>query len=156
MFFRKHPQVTARFADYLARYKKIDLSIITYYEIISGLAHLDAHKKTAAFLEFVSMNRVLPLTERSVTLSAGIYADLRKVGKPLDDIDLLIAGVAMANNRVLVTHNRSHFERIEGLEIEDWRSRIGARNNLPGDKGMRRVCRKLTVRKRGKNEKRHV
>nr|VFJ65858.1 MAG: tRNA(fMet)-specific endonuclease VapC [Candidatus Kentron sp. FM]VFJ77204.1 MAG: tRNA(fMet)-specific endonuclease VapC [Candidatus Kentron sp. FM]VFK22408.1 MAG: tRNA(fMet)-specific endonuclease VapC [Candidatus Kentron sp. FM] len=55
-----------------------------------------------------------------MTLSAGIYAELRKVGKPLDDIDLLIAGVAIANNRVLVTHNRSHFERIEGLAIEDW------------------------------------
>nr|VFK65621.1 MAG: hypothetical protein BECKUNK1418G_GA0071005_106617 [Candidatus Kentron sp. UNK]VFK71597.1 MAG: hypothetical protein BECKUNK1418H_GA0071006_107317 [Candidatus Kentron sp. UNK] len=66
------------------------------------------------------MNRVLPLTEQSVTISAGIYAELRKTGKPLDDIDLLIAGVAIANNRVLVTHNRSHFERIDRLEVEDW------------------------------------
>nr|VFJ75787.1 MAG: tRNA(fMet)-specific endonuclease VapC [Candidatus Kentron sp. FW] len=60
MFFRKHPQVTARFATYLARYQKIDISIITYYEIISGLEHLDAHKKTTAFLEFISGNKVLP------------------------------------------------------------------------------------------------
>nr|VFJ65862.1 MAG: tRNA(fMet)-specific endonuclease VapC [Candidatus Kentron sp. FM]VFJ77206.1 MAG: tRNA(fMet)-specific endonuclease VapC [Candidatus Kentron sp. FM]VFK22410.1 MAG: tRNA(fMet)-specific endonuclease VapC [Candidatus Kentron sp. FM] len=59
MFFRRHSQVTARFAAYLARHKKIDISIITYYEIISGLRHVDAHKKTAAFLEFVSLNRVL-------------------------------------------------------------------------------------------------
>lgn len=90
------------------------------HEIISGLEHINAHKKTTAFLEFVSMNRVLPLTEQSVTISAGIYAELRKTGKPLDDIDLLIAGVAIANNRVLVTHNRSHFERIDRLEVEDW------------------------------------
>nr|VFK08105.1 MAG: tRNA(fMet)-specific endonuclease VapC [Candidatus Kentron sp. LPFa]VFK23223.1 MAG: tRNA(fMet)-specific endonuclease VapC [Candidatus Kentron sp. LPFa] len=120
IFFRKHPRIIARFANYLTRHKKIELSIITYYEIISGLEHINAHKKTTAFLEFVSMNRVLPLTEQSVTISAGIYAELRKTGKPLDDIDLLIAGVAIANNRVLVTHNRSHFERTDRLEVEDW------------------------------------
>nr|VFJ75789.1 MAG: tRNA(fMet)-specific endonuclease VapC [Candidatus Kentron sp. FW] len=55
-----------------------------------------------------------------MTISARIYAELRKAGKPLEDIDLLIAGVAVANNLVLITHNQSHFERIPGLEIEDW------------------------------------
>jgi tRNA(fMet)-specific endonuclease VapC len=73
-----------------------------------------------SFLDFALENRVLPITEASVTVSSEIYADLRKRGKPVDDIDLLIAGTAIANNMVLVTHNRSHFERIRQLEIEDW------------------------------------
>ncbi len=120
MFLRNHPEVTACFASYLARYKKMSISIITYYEIMSGLKHRDAHRKTASFLEFVSKNRVLPLTEQSVTISAEIYAELRKEGKPLDDIDLLIAGMAVANKLVLVTHNQGHFERIRRLEIVDW------------------------------------
>ena len=120
MFLRNHPEVTVRFASYLARYKKMNISIITYYEIMSGLKHRDAHKKTALFLEFVSRNKVLPLTEQSVTISAEIYAELRKEGKPLDDIDLLIAGIAVANKQVLVTHNKGHFERIRRLEVEDW------------------------------------
>jgi tRNA(fMet)-specific endonuclease VapC len=55
-----------------------------------------------------------------VTASAEIYAELRKEGKPLDDIDLLIAGIAIANRLVLVTHNKGHFERIRRLEVEDW------------------------------------
>jgi tRNA(fMet)-specific endonuclease VapC len=55
-----------------------------------------------------------------VTTSAKIYADLRKKGTPLDDIDLLIAGVAIANNLVLITHNQKHFSKIEGLELENW------------------------------------
>ena len=76
--------------------------------------------RTASFLEFVSKNSVLPLTEQSVTISAEIYAELRKEGKPVDDIDLLIAGIAVANNLVLVTHNQSHFGRIGRLEVEDW------------------------------------
>ncbi|TRU89883.1 MAG: type II toxin-antitoxin system VapC family toxin, partial [Microcystis novacekii Mn_MB_F_20050700_S1] len=31
-----------------------------------------------------------------------------------------IAGVAIANNLVLITHNQKHFSKIEGLELEDW------------------------------------
>lgn len=120
LFLRSHPEVTARFASYLARHRKVNISIITYYEIMSGLKHRDARKKTALFLEFASKNKVLPLTKQSVTASAGIYAELRKEGKPLDDIDLLIAGIAVANGLVLVTHNIGHFERIRKLEIEDW------------------------------------
>ena len=85
---------------------------------MSGLKHRDARKKTASFLEFVSKNRVLPLTEQSATISAEIYAELRKEGKPPDDIDLLIAGIAVANKLVLVTHNQGHFKRIKRLKIE--------------------------------------
>jgi len=38
----------------------------------------------------------------------------------LDDIDLLIAGVAIENDMVLVTNNEKHFQRIPDLNIENW------------------------------------
>jgi tRNA(fMet)-specific endonuclease VapC len=120
MFFRNNPEVIAYFASYLAQYKKINISIITYYEIMSGLMHRDARKKTALFLDFVSKNNVLPLSEPAVKISAEIYAELRKKGKPLDDIDLLIAGIAIADNLVLATHNQKHFARIKRLKTVDW------------------------------------
>jgi len=41
------------------------------------------------FLRFASKNTVLPLTEESVMTSGEIYAELRKEGNPLDDIDLI-------------------------------------------------------------------
>ena len=65
-------------------------------------------------------SKVVPLSERSVTLSADIYAATRAKGMPVDDVDILIAGIAMANEWILVTHNRKHFEKIDGLEIKDW------------------------------------
>jgi tRNA(fMet)-specific endonuclease VapC len=49
-----------------------------------------------------------------------LYADLRKRGEPIDDIDLLIAGTAIANGLTLVTNNRKHFDRIAQLEVENW------------------------------------
>ena len=62
----------------------------------------------------------MPLTTDLTTISGDIYANLRKKGTPVDDIDILIAGIAIANDLVLVTNNRRDFEKIEGLEIEDW------------------------------------
>lgn len=70
-------------------------------------------------MEFASINRVLSLTKSSVQTSSQIYADMRRAGSPLDDIDILIAGVAIANGLSMVTHNRRHFERINGLGVED-------------------------------------
>ena len=120
LFFKRHPFVTARFDAYSQQYGTINLSIITYYEIVSGLKHRDAQKKLASFLAFAARNTVLALTEHSVTIAAEHYATLRKHGTPLPDIDLFIAGIALANNLILVTRNEKHFDRIEGLELADW------------------------------------
>lgn len=59
-------------------------------------------------------------TQKSAKISAEIYTSLRREGKPLDDIDLLIAGVAIENELVLVTNNEKHFGRISQLSIENW------------------------------------
>lgn len=71
-------------------------------------------------MEFVSHNTVLPLTTGSTIISADIYANLRNNGTPIDDIDILIAGIALANNLIIITNNRRDFEKVEGLEIQDW------------------------------------
>ncbi|GAK55586.1 hypothetical protein U27_02420 [Candidatus Vecturithrix granuli] len=72
------------------------------------------------FREFAAQNTVIPLTEEAVNIAGDIYAELYKQGTPLDDIDILIAGIALANNLLLITHNRKHFEKIHQLHIEDW------------------------------------
>ncbi len=120
MFFRKHPKVVTNFERYLEEHEGISLSIITYYEVISGLKYRNAQKQLSSFLDFVEYNNVLPLTIESVTISANSYADLRMRGQLIDDIDILIAGIALANNLVLVTSNEEHFKRIKGLEILNW------------------------------------
>ena len=120
LFFRGHPVVTAWFDAYTKTHSQINISIITSYEILSGLKHRDAHRQLAVFLKFSAQNRVCPLTEASVARSADIYAVMRKQGTPIDDIDILIAGVALEHDWVLVSRNVRHFARIEDLVVEDW------------------------------------
>ena len=120
MYFRGHETVVKHFSGYLSEYSKINFSIITYYEILSGLKHRDANKQIELFLQFSAKNNILPVTIESMTVSADKYAKLRKLGTPVDDIDLLIAGVAIANDLVMVTNNDKHFGKISGLEIRNW------------------------------------
>ena len=119
-FFRNHSLVVERFQAYLNDHDKINISIITYYEIVSGLKHRDAQKQLTSFQEFISYNTVLPLSTSSATISADIYANLRNNGTPIDDIDILIAGIAIANNLIIITNNIRDFGKIENLEIRDW------------------------------------
>jgi tRNA(fMet)-specific endonuclease VapC len=63
----------------------------------------------------------LPITDKSARISAELYSSLRMGGNIIDDIDLFIAGIAIENNMILVTNNESHFGRIPGLKIENWK-----------------------------------
>jgi len=120
LFLRNHPKVKQNFERYLTEYFTINFSIITYYEIVSGLKYKDAHKQLKAFEELAKNSSILLATEESMNIAAEIYADLRKKGELIDDIDILIAGIAKSNDLILVTHNRSHYDRISDLVIEDW------------------------------------
>lgn len=60
MYFRGAERVEERFEKYFEEYGKINISIITYYEIASGLEYKDAKKQLEAFLEFARQNTVLP------------------------------------------------------------------------------------------------
>jgi tRNA(fMet)-specific endonuclease VapC len=120
MFMRGHPTVRDCVAAYLKEHNRLNLSIITIYEALSGLKHRDAKKQTATFKTLVEASEVWPLTEESVEFSAEMYAALRKKGRAIDDIDLLIAGIARANKFVIVTNNCKHFDPIEGLTVRDW------------------------------------
>ncbi len=119
-YFKGNIIVIKHFESYLNFFDSIEISIITYYEIVSGLLAKKAFRQLQDFEKFVNENSVIPLTEKSAKISAELYADLRQAGNIVDDIDLLIAGVAIENDLMLVTNNEKHFGRIPNLKIENW------------------------------------
>ncbi len=119
-FLRGNPKVIAKVDDYLKEHGFINLSIITYYEILNGLLYKDARKQMTKFEKFVALNKVIPLTMRMAKTAAVIQADLRKKGTVIGHTDTLIAGIAITSKLQLVTNNTIHFKRIKGLEIENW------------------------------------
>jgi tRNA(fMet)-specific endonuclease VapC len=119
-FFRNHAAVTEKIDRYLLAYGYVNISVVTYYEVLNGLYYKDAKKQLANFEKFVDLNEVLPLTGEIAKKSAEVYADLRRRGQAIGHNDVLIAGTALANDMVLVSNNISHFGRIDGLDLDNW------------------------------------
>lgn len=129
--FRAHPTVQKRVRRQRNRYGHVHLSAVTYYEVYHGWSYLalsphsserrQARNKLFDFETFVKRNSLLNLTFDAVQYAGEIKARRRRAGLPADDdLDYLIAGTALANGLVLVTHNVKDFTGIDGLETENW------------------------------------
>lgn len=108
--------------DALVNFAKqnIFISTITYYETKRGLLATQATRKMKDFDEIRQKYDMLGTDSEAVLDKASeIYANLKRRGELLPDADILIAAVALTYNLILVTDD-SHFDRIEGLKIENW------------------------------------
>jgi tRNA(fMet)-specific endonuclease VapC len=89
-------------------------------ELLFGAYYSDQVEDNLRQVEkFVAEMKVIPFHE-TVHAFAKERTTLWKTGKKIDDFDLLIGSAAKVKDLVVVTHNRKHFEHIEGISIEDW------------------------------------
>ena len=49
-----------------------------------------------------------------------VRADLEKMGTPIGPLDMMIAGHAQSLGYTVVTNNTREFERVKGLNLENW------------------------------------
>lgn len=99
---------------------EIAICSIVYYEIIRGFKIREATKKLENFLQFSKNWTILPLDMKAIEKAVDIYVSLHK-GFTVEDNDIYIAAIAMANDCTLITANEKHFSRIDGLTYENWR-----------------------------------
>jgi tRNA(fMet)-specific endonuclease VapC len=99
---------------------EIGISVITEAELRFGVARLPAAIRLRGLVEeFLLRVEVLPWNSAAAHRYAAIRAVLERSGRPMGNMDLLIAAHALAVEAVLVTHDRV-FRRVKGLMIEDW------------------------------------
>jgi len=97
------------------------ISEITLAELKYGAAYSQNFQKHTDEIELLLKSiQVVPIIS-SLDIFAQEKARLRKAGTMIDNFDLLIGSTAIANGMVLVTNNTKHFERIENIQLEDWR-----------------------------------
>ena len=97
------------------------ISVITYGELIFGAKNSEHPARNIALI--LKLTEIFPIIDVSRTVMdifSGIKADLRKAGRSIDDMDILIAATALSRNDTLVTNNTKHFARIPDLRLENW------------------------------------
>ncbi|MCA0234605.1 MAG: PIN domain-containing protein [Bacteroidetes bacterium] len=100
------------------------LSEITILELMYGIANSQSSKKAenkAKLEQFIGGfdNRILPIRS-AFDEFATQKTQLRKLGTPISDFDLLIACTSVSNNLVMVSRNVKEMGRIEGILLENW------------------------------------
>ncbi len=100
----------------------ICVSIITAAELRYGCARKGSPKLLASVEAILGSVQVLAFDVPADADYGGIRAELEAAGKPIGPNDLLIAAHAYSLGAVLVTANTGEFNRIRGLQVENWLS----------------------------------
>ncbi len=96
----------------------LGLSIISLAELYDGVVGSTNPERDERMLNtFLASVDVLPLDESICHTFAKERARLRAAGTLISDFDLLIGATAIRYGLTLLTNNRRHFERLEGLTI---------------------------------------
>lgn len=64
--------------------------------------------------------QILDFDQKAAEVFGQITAELQRLGRPVGDMDALIAATALANGHCLVTANPSHFLDIPGLLVKSY------------------------------------
>ena len=97
----------------------VGLSIVSLAELYDGMLEapdrLEAEQGLQRFLD--EIEDVVPINDTVCRIFAFERHRLRTSGMRLEDLDLLIGSTAIYHGLTLLTNNRRHFERMEGLNI---------------------------------------
>jgi tRNA(fMet)-specific endonuclease VapC len=100
----------------------IYISSISVMELQFGVHHsTNIEKNRISLTEFLAPFKILDFDSEDAEISGRIRSALFRIGKPIGPYDLLISGQAIAKNLTIITNNKSEFQRVEGLLIEDWK-----------------------------------
>lgn len=120
---REQPEaVLKRLEQAVLRRHRIVVSAITYAEMRFGCTSKKASPRHAQLVDaFCSrLDAVLAWDRAAVDATTEIRAVLAAAGTPIGSNDAAIAGHAIASGAILVTNNVREFERVPGLQYEDW------------------------------------
>ena len=115
-YMRRRELVTSRLME-LFPYG-LGISIISLAEIYEGILGADDPQDDERILqEFLNGVTIIPLDEATCRIFARERSRMRAAGNLIGDLDILIGSTALRHGLTLLTNNRRHFERLQGLNI---------------------------------------
>jgi len=100
------------------RKEGLAISVISLAEVYEGVYYsLNPKSSQEGLSNFLKLVSILPDNDEIAKIFGKERGRLRKKGELIGDFDLLIASTAIHYNLTVLTNNRKHFNRVEGLEI---------------------------------------
>ena len=114
----RHPEFRMKLrADF---HRGILISAISYGECMFGLSNNpNATRIASVAAAFFAETTILPFTPGTAVRYGRLRAEMRRLGKALQPLDMLIAAHALEAGATLVSSDRA-FRHVPGLAVEGW------------------------------------
>jgi len=113
--FRARNKESTFYTKIIKEYDMLSISVIAKLEVLYGTRPELVGYWNAVFATMTA----IPFTNDMVVKSHEIILDLKRKNLLIDMEDIMIAATALVRTLPLVTLNRKHFERIDGLKLID-------------------------------------
>ena len=118
---RRDERALRKLEEYTASETRLTTTPITACELFKGACkstmrdkELQKVRTTLSFLEVLSFSVEASEHYGRLMASEGLR------GAPIGDLDAMIASLALTHGEEIVTSNKKHFERVEGLRVNSW------------------------------------
>lgn len=108
------------------RYREADIDELAVSSITAGELFSGAHKSSRVEENLQAANlllsglEILAFDVEAARAYGLVRSRLERTGRRIGELDMLIAGHAIASDAVLITNNTREFSRVEDLTFEDW------------------------------------
>jgi predicted nucleic acid-binding protein len=116
-----NPVITSAVRESESKGDDVAFSSVSLFELLQSVYHRKQPQQERKIKAMAAQAFVLPLDVRAAEESAKIMGSLLRVGRPVNALDVLIAGTAAANGAsVLVTSDRDflEIEKVSDLKIQ--------------------------------------
>lgn len=94
---------------------------MTVAELEYGIENsIKVEENRISLLKYLSLFNILPFDDKDAIPFGKLKSKLRKEGRIIGPIDMLLAAQALSKDLIFVTNNIKEFERIENLKLENW------------------------------------
>jgi tRNA(fMet)-specific endonuclease VapC len=118
---RREERAQTKLEEYTTSGTRLTTTPITVCELFKGAykstrreEEIQKVKVTLSFLE------VLDFSVEASELYGRLMASEGLHRAPIGDLDAMIASITLTHGEDIVTSNRKHFERVEGLQVDSW------------------------------------
>lgn len=107
--------------DIAERLPDVAMSSLVLGELLYGArASARADENLERIGQLLQLLAVVDFDRSAADVYSCVRLSLRRKGRPIGEMDTLLAATALAQDAVFVTHNTKHFAQVEELKLEDW------------------------------------
>jgi tRNA(fMet)-specific endonuclease VapC len=115
-FFNGRSEIIAKLRELSV--EGVAMSVVSLADLYEGIYYSrNPGNDEAVLRDFVRTVSVLGIDEEVTRIFGRERGRLRKLGRTVGDLDLLIAATALRHDLTLLSNNRRHFELVEKLQI---------------------------------------